>query len=285
MWRACRGATVRLLVIILTMGGLTACATAPGKSSAAATAVRPAQSLADADALVRAGCFDCLTAAYRAYDGLRAVPSVAIAATTGAARAAMLLAIRERELGTDDSGYLPQASDLAASAPAVQPSVAPLLEIADALPSRVTGGSRQVTDDRELDRMQRGYRNRDAWLARLRAHANDDAADAYVWVAFNCAYATSTRDAIDEWLAIVPDWRDSPLLAFKRATCGTFDGAALDRLLTREPRFVEVNYFLGLRAMMGGHLDEADALPRARVHVASALAGGHQRVGQRGAHR
>ena len=251
---------MRLLVIILAIGGLAACATAPAKSSATASAVRAAQSLADADALVRAGCFDCLLAAYHAYDALRTVPSTAIAATTGAARAAMLLAIRERELGTEDSGYLAQANQLAAGAPALQQSVAPLLEIADALPSRVTGGGRQVTDDRELDRMQLGYRNREAWLARLRAHANDDVADAYVWVAFNCAYATSTRDAIDEWLAIVPDWRDSPLLAFKRATCGTFDVAALDRLLSQEPRFVEVNYFLGLRAMMGGHLDEADAL-------------------------
>jgi tetratricopeptide (TPR) repeat protein len=250
---------MRRLVIILAIGGLAACATAPAKPAASSPVVGAAESFAAADALVRAGCFDCLLAAYHAYDGLRTVPSMASAATTGAARAALLLAIRERELGTEDSGYLARATALAAESPAPPASLAPLLEVADALPSRVTGGGRQVTDDRELARMQRGYRHRDAWLAQLRPRANDDAADAYVWVALNCAYPASTRDAIDEWLAVVPDWRDTPLLAFKRGTCGTFDGAALDRLLTREPRFVELNYFLGLRAMIAGRLDDADA--------------------------
>jgi tetratricopeptide (TPR) repeat protein len=244
-------------LLIVALAGLTACSTAPAKP-AIATAAAAAQRLADADALLRAGCFDCLLDAYRIYDGARAIPAVSTAATTGAARAALLLAIRERELGTEDSGYLIQANALASGVPAAQQSVGPLLEIADALPSRVTGGGRQVTDDRELNRMQQGYRNRDAWLTRLRSIANDDGTTAYVWMAFNCAYGTSTPPSIEEWLAAVPAWRETPLLAFKRATCGTFDGAALEQLLSREPRFVEVNYFLGLRAMFSGRLDEAD---------------------------
>ena len=82
--------------------------------------------------------------------------------------------------------------------------------------------------------MQQAYRHRDAWLVQLREHANDDAAHAYVWMAFNCAYATSTPDAIAGWLAVIPDWRDAPLMAFRTAICGGFDGPSLDALLERD---------------------------------------------------
>jgi tetratricopeptide (TPR) repeat protein len=249
---------MRQHVLIVMLVGLAACSTA--RPPAVAPASHAQEDLSEADALLRAGCFDCFLSAYHAYDRLRTVPSVADAAAAGAARTALLLAIRERELGTEDSGYFALAGDLAAASPAAREAVGSLLEIADTLPSRVTGGSRQVTDDRALARMQQGYAHRDAWLAQLRAHANDDPADAYVWVAFNCTYPASTRDAIGEWLAAVPAWRDSQLLAFKKGTCGTFDGAVLDQLLTQEPRFLEVNYFLGLRVMIGGHLDDADTL-------------------------
>ena len=52
--------------------------------------------LETANALVRAGCLDCLLEAYRKYDSRRLTP-VAAAATVGAIRAAALIDIRERE--------------------------------------------------------------------------------------------------------------------------------------------------------------------------------------------
>src|SRR5262249_33222937 len=89
-----------------------ACAST-AKRPAAVLGPSPSERIAAADALVRAGCFDCLLSAFREYDALRAVPAVAAAATTSAARAAALLAVRERDLGTEDSGYLRKANELA----------------------------------------------------------------------------------------------------------------------------------------------------------------------------
>ena len=60
--------------------------------------------MAAAATLVRAGCLDCLIEALREYQALRRVPAVAVEATAGAARTATLVAIRERELGLEDSG-------------------------------------------------------------------------------------------------------------------------------------------------------------------------------------
>src|SRR5215217_2617567 len=73
--------------------------------------------IAAAAALVRAGCLDCLTAAYREYDALRGLPAAADAATAGVVRAAALVALREKELGMRDDGYLERAWDAAASRP------------------------------------------------------------------------------------------------------------------------------------------------------------------------
>jgi len=65
----------------------------------------PAERLTSADSLVRAGCLDCLLAAYGEYDLLRAFPAAKEAATAGAVRASALIARRERELGLVDDGY------------------------------------------------------------------------------------------------------------------------------------------------------------------------------------
>src|SRR2546422_9324447 len=138
--------------------------------AACSTAKKPAapdphipERLTNADALVRAGCYDCLVAAYREYTTLRVYPSATEAATAGAVRSAALLAARERELGTEDSGYLQRAHELVATNDTLyQQMLVPLLEIADTLLTR--GAGRQIGDALELARMQRANRNRDAWI-------------------------------------------------------------------------------------------------------------------------
>jgi tetratricopeptide (TPR) repeat protein len=212
--------------------------------------------LTNADALVRAGCYDCLVAAYREYTTLRAYPAATEAATAGAVRSAALLAARERELGTEDSGYLQRAHELVATNDtAYQQTLVPLLEITDTLLTR--GMVRQVGDDVELARMQTANRNREAWLERLRAHADEDPLNAYLWLAFNCTYVPAVQQNIREWLGQLPVWRETALIRFKAATCGAYNADALQSLLQEDGRFVELNYFLGLGATLRGRLDEA----------------------------
>ena len=227
---------------------LSACApkrpvVAPGPS--------PAERLAAADALVRAGCLDCLAAAFRDYDALRSLSTVAGAATAGATQAAALLAVRERNLGTEDSGYLKRARELA------PPSTftTQLLEIADSLPTR--GPGRQVSDDVELARMQAANRNREAWTEALRLHADESALSASLWLSFNCAYVGAGQHTVGEWLAVVPAWRETPLLAFTAAICGTYTRFSFDSLLEAEPRFKELHYYIGLSLGFAGKIDES----------------------------
>jgi tetratricopeptide (TPR) repeat protein len=216
----------------------------------------PSARLAAADAQVRAGCFDCLVSALREYNALRSTASVADRASIGAAGSAALLAIRERELGTEDSGYLARAREVATASPRVQQAVGALLDVADTLPVR--GGARQVSDDVELTRNQTAVRNRDAWTEQLRAHADQDALSAYLWLAFNCAYVPTIEHSVAQWLTFVPAWRETPLVTLKAATCGSnVDRPSLERLLEAEPRFVEVHYFLSLAFAFTGKIDAA----------------------------
>ena len=231
-----------------------ACASSP-KRPAIAHGPSPSERIAAADALVRAGCFDCLLAAFREYDALRAVPAVAAAATTGATRTAALLAVRERDLGTEDSGYLRKASELAASTTPNDPTLLLLLRVADSLPTR--GGARFVTDDTALARNQTALRNQAVWTEALRVHADEDPLAAYLWLSFNCAYVSAARQTLPDWLAVVPAWRDTSLLKFKAAVCAGYTRASFESLLQAEPRFVELHYFIGASAAFAGKIDDA----------------------------
>src|ERR1041385_5642743 len=93
--------------------------------------------LEQADANLRAGCFDCLAEALKQYESVHAIPVLAEAANTGALRAAALLAVRERELGTTDSGYLDRVRQLAANNPALQPQLATIVDLVTSVPWRI----------------------------------------------------------------------------------------------------------------------------------------------------
>src|SRR6185295_14435553 len=114
-----------------------ACSRATQPAVAVTPAPTPAQRLASADALVRAGCLDCLVAAYGQYDLLRTFPAARDAATAGAVRSAALIALRERELGLVDEGYGQRARALLIGAPDLPQWLPTLLDIIDVLPASV----------------------------------------------------------------------------------------------------------------------------------------------------
>jgi len=220
--------------------------------------------MAAAAQLVRAGCLDCLIEAYHAYEAMvndpGIAPGIGDAATAAAARAAALVAVRERELGIADSGALVEARALAASLPALTTSLTPLFDIIETLGARGAAGNSPVASDGQIKAIATANRNRAAWTELLRAQADDNELTAYLSLAFNCTYNTPpTSDAADRLLDALPNWKDTPLVRFRLATCVGFRMPALEALLQENPRFVEVSYYSGLQAVIEGDLDEADA--------------------------
>jgi len=232
------------------------CASACGpKKVAVDPSIAARETLEQADANLRAGCYDCLAEALKQYESVRKVPAVAEIATRGATYASALLAMRERELGTSDSGYLERARGLASTSSAFQTEVTPLLDIADALPWR-GGAGRSNRPALALA----AYQDRERRIAELRTTATRDVFSAYVWLAYACesgALRTISRADID---TAIPQFADAPLFAYALAAiCGVGRSAAFVGLATKEPRYKELAFHQGLEASGARKLDDAEA--------------------------
>ena len=226
--------------------------------------------LDSADALLRLGCFDCLTDALREYDAVRtaprATPAVVDAAAAGTIHAALLLDLRERELGMSDDGYLARAKTLASSRDDLAAQFSQTLDMVGAMPWR------GVSDDASVAAMMRLREHRDAWHALFRAHAGESEFAAYLWLTVACATGESARllqTAPAELTAPFDAFKDTTLIDYKMATCvgprrpggppTPMTADALADLLKAQPRFVELNYLLGIQAITRGDLEGADA--------------------------
>jgi tetratricopeptide (TPR) repeat protein len=249
--------TSRSLSAVCSLCLLVACAAKP-VVPAKPPAPTPAQRLTSADALVRAGCLDCLIDAYGEYDLLRAFPYAKDAATLGAIRAAGLIARRQRELGMVDEGYLERARTLATTVANPPSSLSTLLDVLDALPGTGGGVTRTPTSDLDLERQRRLRVNFAAWSAQLREAASIDELGAYTWLSVACGQSELRDLTIDQLFEPVRPLNDAPLIALKRATCRRFNAERLTQLATANPRFKEVAYWLGLIDLGDRKLDPAD---------------------------
>ena len=232
-------------ITAITLLALAACAprrpvVAPGPTAA--------DRLAAADAELRAGCLDCLLSAYAHYDALRQAPDVEDQATAGAVRAAALIAMRERELGMVDEGYLAKAQALADGSARVPAWLPRVLDIADALPGSRQGG-RPPASDADLARRRLLREHHDAWLGVLRGAAQYDEAAAYAWLVFTCDVDDNRPMRPLEIFDAVSAFEDTPLIVYRESTCRTIESRTLELRLEEDPRFVEIAFSLGLASI------------------------------------
>src|SRR5204862_6435392 len=102
-----KGVMRRLAGLFAVVSSLTACAAK--KPVPPSPDLKARERLAAADKNLLSGCYDCMVSAFREYDALRQIPLTAEPAAAGIVRSAALIALRERELGMIDGGYLAKA--------------------------------------------------------------------------------------------------------------------------------------------------------------------------------
>ncbi len=237
-----RSAALALCLIVAT----TACA--PKARVVVPDLVGPNARLAAADSLVTAGCLDCLIDAYRTYDALSTNAAVRFRATAGAVRSAVLIAIRENELGLLDSGALQRARQHVVAAP----DMSTMVEIAEALAAGPAGQTPFATTDSQTRALVTQSTNQARWITFLRARMPDDPAATYLWLSLACGvYASQVPGAADRLVVVGPALR-TPLIAYKEVTACTRGRAELlQPVLDAEPRFREGHFFVGLAALSG----------------------------------
>jgi tetratricopeptide (TPR) repeat protein len=204
--------------------------------------------------LVNAGCYDCLTQALGIFEAVVARAPTNIVASDGVALTALLLTIRERELGMLDHGYLDRARRMAdrTSDPAL---AATLTTIADSIPWLPTGRAREDAGA-TIEKARAAVSNRAVWREAVAGASSPmNPPVIYVGAAYECAYGERGAPPPPPVTTDPPE----PLLQFAHAICRATSAEPLIALLAREPRLVEAEYFIGLRELGARRLDAADA--------------------------
>lgn len=220
--------------------------------------------LSKADALTRVGCLDCLEEALGEYEEVRALANLRAtdleAAATGAIRTALLLELRQRELGMADDGYLRRAQELIGDRPDREAAFAPHLYTIDSIPRRLARFNLATGPD-ALQRMQHLRANFPALLDERRAQADADPLAAYSWLAFYCTHSGSQEDrSLATLHGPLVQLRDAPIVAYRTATCLSPEVETLTALLERQPRYVEITHWLAESALARTQIEEAERL-------------------------
>lgn len=251
---------------------LSACAP-PKKPVVAPAGPTAAERLTAADALVRTGCFDCLADALHEYESIRVATSIAPssveAATLGAIRTAILLDLRERELGTTDDHYLARARELLQGRAGLAEAFAPAIDLTETISWRIAD-TRDAGDDGQLNAMRRLTQNREAWKTLFHDKAGEHPFWAYLWLTFACATGETRSLTPDELVAPFAALGNATLLSYKSTACpGTrgvpprrsaIDIDGLAALQKTEPRFHEIDYLVAINLMFFGKVEEANDL-------------------------
>jgi tetratricopeptide (TPR) repeat protein len=211
--------------------------------------------MAAADGEFRAGCLDCLERALAQYLALRSDQTVGPAATQSAARVALLIAVRENELGLLDSGRLQLARDLV---PSPSESLSVLVEAADALSSKPRGTSRSPSTDAENRASAAISRTQRQWLPVIRQLMPDDLVADYLWLGLACGPLGFDVPDRSDRPAILGRALDVPLIRFKNASSCALERPDLLALAEADARFVETQFLLGISAFSTQLLDGVD---------------------------
>jgi tetratricopeptide (TPR) repeat protein len=237
--------SVWALVVCLASG----CATGrpPAPVASVTTPAAALERLASADALVRAGCLDCLIEAVGEYSVLQAFEPTAAPAARGRDRAAALIALRQLELGMVDEGYWAQTSSSL------------LLELARTL----TLGPVPISAIPNEAALRDLLVSAPEPLGVARAAATQDELSAYLWLTLACGPLGVSSAAAPDRVEVVGELAETALVIYKEASgCRRPDVTTLEALVNGDPRFVEVHYFLGNAALAArGRRAPADIEP------------------------
>jgi tetratricopeptide (TPR) repeat protein len=201
--------------------------------------------LEKADALVRAGCYACLTDALTIYERAAAT-GLAPVAERRAIDTLLLLALRERELGLDGGNALQRAVGLASRQPPPV-DIDVFLSVAEAQPWH-PGGVSKERQESLLPSLRTLFKSWPAWRARLAPGAERDLLRAYYLLALDCTRRSYQGDGD------VPPWQPPasapPLVRYRAAACPlALDQQALEQVVASAPPFADARLFLGELAL------------------------------------
>jgi tetratricopeptide (TPR) repeat protein len=204
----------------------------------------PSDDLVRAEQLVTAGCYRCLEEAFAVYERqLQDTRRPSVALRHAAFETAVLLVLRQRELGIPSDVMLQKArslEDLPSRAPGHLPPKL-LVALADLTPGDIAAADPD-------DVASRNTRERREELAALRSQPAHTAQppsvlESYLALAFDCNDAQTRRGMQGEELR--KQFEAVPLLRYRVAACGFGPRDSFSIIRQADPRWVETAFFDG----------------------------------------
>ena len=190
------------------------------------------------------------------------------------ARAA-LIALRQRELGMVDEGYLAAAQELSSGSANLPAWIAGTLDVADVLPPSIGGVSRPPSSDADLEKIGILGKNGAAYTALLKNFSEVDELSAYAWASYACG-SIEMRDVKPsrDFRGGLDVSRHAAPRVQGRRRAAAVNGDGLLALTSADPRFIETDVSAGAARQS----DSASSTRRTiqfdrRLCLASAMAG------------
>jgi len=212
----------------------------------------------EADELYSRGNYVCLKQAYQLYDKALAIPVFSKKTTGKRLKTAILLGLRERELGILEETWFPEAERILAAAPYLE-HFSMLLKIAEAIPRKTVGVVGDFVEDG--DRVIVSYddlkSNLADWTNFLKQKSEVEDIYAYLKIGFFSTFSYLVKEEIDAE-SIEQEYPDSPLIRFKLAILPAVDPSSLEKLIQDDPLFFEAFFFIGQDSIKRGMLVTAE---------------------------
>jgi tetratricopeptide (TPR) repeat protein len=214
--------------------------------------------LKEADALYHAGCYESLKRAFDLYEQALTFPAFQRKNSEKLLKTAILLGLRERELGFLQDTYFHKATDIIASTPPLS-GYSIFLKIASSIPRKSVGivGDFVETGDSIIVSFDEIKDEIADWVDLLKQMAKTEDFYAYLNLCFHSSFSYLIEEKPD-FEAIKKAFPDSFLVRYKLALYPVENPESLEKLVHDEPAFHEVFYFLGNMAFRQGSLITAE---------------------------
>jgi tetratricopeptide (TPR) repeat protein len=203
----------------------------------------------EADSLYGRGCYICLKQAYKLYEQALSLPVFQKKTTEKLLKTAILLGLRERELGILQETYFPKAEGIIAASPYLA-DYSVLLKIASTIPRKTVGvvGDFVEDGDRIIVSMDEVKADLEEWTEVLKKKATIEEIYAYVAIGFFPTFSYFIKEELDIE-SIEQAFPDSPLIRYKLALLPKANPRDLEELAEEDPQFYEAFFFLGRKAL------------------------------------
>lgn len=213
----------------------------------------------EADILYKRGCHICLKQAHQLYEKALALPVFQKKTREKLLKTAILLGLRERELGFLKETYFPESAEIIAASPYLK-NYSMLLTIAETIPRKTVGvvGDFVEDGDRVIVSMDDLKSNLADWTKFLKQKSLLEDIHAYAAIGFfsTFSYLTNQKELdIESFEQVFPD---SLLIRYKLATLPEGNPSNLENLIQDDPLFYEAFFFLGQKALKRGMLVTAE---------------------------